>query len=63
MFCSTAHGDREGTTVIQLYAADVSVDRPVAQLLGFQKVTVPAGAVVYSDPVNLTAASMAANYS
>lgn len=36
-------GDREGTTVIQLYAADVSVDRPVAQLLGFQRVTVPAG--------------------
>ncbi|HEY4225574.1 MAG TPA: glycoside hydrolase family 3 C-terminal domain-containing protein [Pseudolysinimonas sp.] len=35
--------DREGTTVIQLYAADVSLDRPVAQLLGFQKVTVPAG--------------------
>ncbi|HEU0206970.1 MAG TPA: glycoside hydrolase family 3 C-terminal domain-containing protein [Pseudolysinimonas sp.] len=37
-------GDREGTTVVQLYAADASVDRPVAQLLGFQKVTVPAGA-------------------
>jgi beta-glucosidase len=36
-------GDREGTTVIQVYAADVSVERPVAQLLGFQKVTVPAG--------------------
>ncbi|MFC5502067.1 beta-glucosidase [Lysinimonas soli] len=36
-------GDREGTTVIQLYAADVSLDRPVAQLLGFQRVTVPAG--------------------
>jgi beta-glucosidase len=36
-------GDREGTTVVQVYAADVSVDRPVAQLLGFQKVTVPAG--------------------
>jgi beta-glucosidase len=37
-------GDREGTTVVQVYAADVSVDRPVAQLLGFQKVTVAAGA-------------------
>jgi beta-glucosidase len=36
-------GDREGTTVVQVYAADVSVERPVAQLLGFQKVTVPAG--------------------
>jgi beta-glucosidase len=36
-------GGREGTTVIQVYAADVSVDRPVAQLLGFQRVTVPAG--------------------
>jgi len=36
-------GDREGTTVIQVYAADVSVEHPVAQLLGFQKVTVPAG--------------------
>jgi len=35
--------DREGTTVIQLYAADGSLDRPVAQLLGFQRVTVPAG--------------------
>jgi beta-glucosidase len=31
-------GDRPGSTVVQLYAADVSVDRPVAQLLGFQKV-------------------------
>jgi beta-glucosidase len=36
-------GDREGTTVVQVYAADVSVDRPVSQLLGFQRVTVPAG--------------------
>ncbi|HEX7834186.1 MAG TPA: glycoside hydrolase family 3 C-terminal domain-containing protein [Pseudolysinimonas sp.] len=37
-------GDREGSTVVQLYAADVSLERPVAQLLGFQKVTLPAGA-------------------
>lgn len=36
-------GDRDGTTVIQLYAADVLLERPVSQLLGFQKVTVPAG--------------------
>jgi len=36
-------GEREGTTVIQVYAADVSVEHPVTQLLGFQKVTVPAG--------------------
>ncbi|MEO6533919.1 MAG: glycoside hydrolase family 3 C-terminal domain-containing protein [Pseudolysinimonas sp.] len=35
--------DRDGSTVVQVYAADVSRDRPVAQLLGFQKVTVPAG--------------------
>jgi beta-glucosidase len=34
-------GDREGSTVVQLYAADVSLDRPVAQLLGFRKVTLP----------------------
>lgn len=32
-------GGREGSTVVQLYSADVSLDRPVAQLLGFQKVT------------------------
>jgi len=37
-------GEREGTTVVQVYAADVSLEHPVAQLLGFQKVTVPAGA-------------------
>lgn len=36
-------GDRDGSTVVQLYAADVSLERPVAQLLGFQKVTLPAG--------------------
>ena len=35
----TNTGDREGSTVVQLYAADVSLPRPVAQLLGFQKVT------------------------
>jgi len=33
-------GDREGSTVVQVYAADVSLVRPVAQLVGFQKVTV-----------------------
>ncbi len=32
-------GDREGSTVLQVYAADISRARPVAQLLGFQKVT------------------------
>jgi len=37
----TNTGDREGSTVVQVYAADVSLDRPVAQLLGFQKVTLP----------------------
>jgi len=36
-------GQREGTTVIQMYAADVSAQRPVSQLLGFQKATVLAG--------------------
>jgi beta-glucosidase len=36
----TNTGDREGSTVVQLYATDLSLDRPVAQLLGFQKVTV-----------------------
>ena len=35
----TNTGDREGSTVVQVYAADVSLDRPVAQLLGFEKVT------------------------
>lgn len=38
----TNTGDREGSTVVQVYAADVAVGRPVARLLGFQKVTVPA---------------------
>ncbi|WP_043442299.1 beta-glucosidase family protein [Arthrobacter sp. L77] len=35
----TNTGDREGSTVIQVYGADVSARRPVAQLLGFRKVT------------------------
>lgn len=34
----TNSGDRAGSTVVQVYAADVSLDLPVAQLLGFQKV-------------------------
>ena len=33
-----------GSTVVQVYAADVSSCRPVAQLLGFQKVTLQPGA-------------------
>ena len=37
----TNQGEREGSTVVQVYAGDLSRDRPVAQLLGFQKVTVP----------------------
>ncbi|MDP9028112.1 MAG: glycoside hydrolase family 3 C-terminal domain-containing protein, partial [Actinomycetota bacterium] len=37
----TNTGDREGSTVVQVYAADVSLERPVAQLLGFEKVTLP----------------------
>ncbi|THG33608.1 glycosyl hydrolase [Naasia lichenicola] len=37
-------GDREGSIVVQLYAADLSLERPVSRLLGFQKVTVPAQA-------------------
>ena len=40
----TNTGDREGSTVVQIYAADVSLDRPVAQLLGFGKVALPPGA-------------------
>jgi len=40
----TNTGDRDGSTVVQLYAADLSAGRPVAQLLGFQKVTVQRGA-------------------
>lgn len=40
----TNTGEREGSTVVQIYAADVSIRRPVAHLLGFQKVTVQPGA-------------------
>lgn len=39
----TNTGHREGSTVVQLYAADTAVDRPVAQLLGFRKVTLQPG--------------------
>ncbi|KJQ53945.1 beta-glucosidase family protein [Microbacterium sp. SA39] len=39
-------GDRDGVDVVQLYAHDevASVTRPVAQLIGFQRVAVAAGA-------------------
>ena len=39
-------GSRAGTDVVQLYAHDevASVARPVAQLIGFQRVTLDAGA-------------------
>jgi beta-glucosidase len=40
----TNTGERAGSTVVQLYAADVSIRRPVAQLLGFRKVTLQPGA-------------------
>jgi beta-glucosidase len=40
----TNTGDRDGSTVVQLYAADLSAGHPVAQLVGFQKVTVQRGA-------------------
>jgi beta-glucosidase len=36
-------GDRTGGAVVQVYAADVAQQRPVAQLLGFARTTVPAG--------------------
>ncbi len=39
----TNTGGREGSTVVQVYAADVSVRRPVAQLLGFRKVLLQPG--------------------
>ncbi len=39
----TNTGDRGGSTVVQVYAADVSVCRPVAQLVGFRKVMLQAG--------------------
>ncbi|MGF6832376.1 beta-glucosidase [Paenarthrobacter sp. TE4293] len=38
------NGDRKGSTVIQIYAADVSRRNPVAQLLGFKKVSLLPGA-------------------
>jgi beta-glucosidase len=37
-------GDRAGSTVVQVYAADMSAERPVPRLLGFQKVRLAAGA-------------------
>ncbi len=40
----TNTGHRKGSTVVQVYAADVSVGRPAAQLLGFRKVTLQPGA-------------------
>lgn len=48
-------GERDGTDVVQLYARDVSasVTRPVAQLLGYARVDLPAGAerdVVFDVP-------------
>ena len=39
----TNTGNRKGSTVVQVYAADVATARPVAQLLGFQKVTLEPG--------------------
>lgn len=39
----TNTGDRDGSTVAQIYAADISLDRPVAQLLGFDKVALKPG--------------------
>ena len=38
----TNTGERAGSTVVQVYAADVSRGRPVAQLLGYRKVRLPA---------------------
>ncbi|MBE8519319.1 glycoside hydrolase family 3 C-terminal domain-containing protein [Amycolatopsis sp. H6(2020)] len=44
---TTNHGDRDGSTVVQVYARDEhgSVVRPVRQLLAFERVTVAAGGV------------------
>ncbi len=41
----TNTGEREGTTVVQIYVGDdeASVDRPIRELKSFAKVTVPAG--------------------
>ena len=51
----TNTGDREGTEVVQLYVRDLvsSVTRPVKELRGFERVTIPAGA---STEVALTVA-------
>jgi hypothetical protein len=40
----TNTGDRQGSTVVQVYAADVPIHRPLAQTLGFRKVTLRPGA-------------------
>ena len=45
----TNTGARPGSTVTQVYAAEVAEGRPVARLLGFRRVTVPAGAEVVVD--------------
>ncbi len=51
----TNTGDREGTEIVQLYVRDLvsSVTRPVKELRGFERVTIPAGA---STEVALTVA-------
>ncbi len=36
-------GDRDGSTVVQVYAADISLPRPIPQLVGFQRVDLVAG--------------------
>jgi beta-glucosidase len=38
----TNTGAREGSTVVQVYAADLSLARPIAQLLGFRTITLSA---------------------
>ena len=40
----TNTGERAGSTVVQVYAADLSLDRPVAQLIGYRKVRLDANA-------------------
>jgi beta-glucosidase len=40
----TNTGERAGSTVVQVYAADLSLGRPVAQLIGYQKVRLAAHA-------------------
>ncbi|MGN6501782.1 MAG: beta-glucosidase [Pseudolysinimonas sp.] len=37
-------GERAGSTVVQIYASDASAARPIARLLGFQKVRLAPGA-------------------